>query len=141
MLQSHWSKAQHTGPQQGLAGQHQATLHPTQPPEPVEKQLHQVTGHNSAEQTALRGPVLAQPTSPWPGPGGLQDHVWSWLGHTESKTQPGLWHPSTESFGFVFWVGWFFFFLFQHSSAWLQFSEEQIGTFIGHSFLLQPAAA
>lgn len=34
-----------------------------------------------------------------------------------------------------------FFFLFQHSSAWLQFSEEQIGTFIGHSFLLQPAAA
>lgn len=32
-------------------------------------------------------------------------------------------------------------FLFQHSSAWLQFSEEEIGTFIGHSFLLQPAAA
>lgn len=32
-------------------------------------------------------------------------------------------------------------FLFQHSSAWLQFSEEEIGTFIGHSFLSQPAAA
>lgn len=63
------------------------------------------------------------------------------LAGSHSKTQPGLWHPSTESFGFVFWVGWFFFFLFQHSSAWLQFSEEQIGTFIGHSFLLQPAAA
>lgn len=83
MLQSHWRKAQRTGPQQLPAGQHQATLHPTQPPEPIEKQLYQVTGHNSAEQTAFWGPMLAQPTSPWPGQGGLQDLAGS---HGEQNT-------------------------------------------------------
>lgn len=111
MLQSHWSKAQHTGPQQGLAGQHQATLHPTQPPEPVEKQLHRVTGHNSAEQTALRGPVLAQPTSPWPGPGGLQDHVWSWLGHTAKHSQASG-TLAQSLLGLFFGLVGFFFFYF-----------------------------
>jgi len=129
MLPSLWSKAGGAGPQQLLGGQLRATPGQTQPSEPSKKQLCRVTGHVLAEQADTGVPMPAPPARPWPGQGGRQDHSRVPLRAERSQASS---NPAQKLF---------FFFLFQHSSAWLQFSEEQIGTFIGHSFLLQPAAA
>lgn len=96
--------------------------------------LEDTAQQKPAEQSGVQGPCTGTATTSLARTRGTAGPHLE-LGHTMSKMQPGLWPPSTES-SIIFII-----LLFQHSSAWLQFSEEQIGTFIGHSFLLQPAAA
>lgn len=128
VLRSCWNKAQHAVPTAaGWPG----------PSYPGSGSAHQEAAFPSYQSLgrAIRCPGSCAGTANKPlartkGRAGPQ------LGRTKSKSQPGLQQPSTKTPLFLF-----IFFLFQHSSAWLQFSEEQIGTFIGHSFLLQPAAA